>query len=160
VCPVKVHPGRKEQVSTGTKVALTPLEQPGLNGLKMRLTGILASLVVIPLAVGLAPIRNEGVSAQSVVPDSYIVRLKKEVTADQIKQHEDMFEKAAQSINRLNSIFHGYVIKASPEGLETIRNCELVRYKSTWSHRHPSRTPSHSCCPQGAHHVCVPSSHD
>ncbi|KAH6847800.1 serine protease [Chaetomium sp. MPI-CAGE-AT-0009] len=97
----------------------------------------LATSIASPIASAVAPIRNDGVSEDLVIPDTYIVRYKPKTSIDVsgIIKHEayvdDMAKKAHKKgiFNRFDIPgLQGYVAEISPAELSNLTASELIDY--------------------------------
>ncbi|KAH7323047.1 peptidase S8/S53 domain-containing protein [Stachybotrys elegans] len=102
----------------------------------MKFSATLCSLTgLVALALAGAPIKNDGVSADITIPESYIVAYKPGVDAAKRKQHEDAITKKAKKSKKNGVVetisidkFQGYVVKISSAELKDIINSDLIDY--------------------------------
>jgi hypothetical protein len=103
----------------------------------MHLTTLLlgfATSIALPLASATAPIKNDGVLAELVIPDTYIVKYKADVDILGRKKHEEDVASWARLASK-KGIFdkfdvpglQGYVAEISPSELVNLTACDLVR---------------------------------
>lgn len=113
----------------------------------MKLTALSFCFLVIispPLALGAAPIKNDGLLADLLIPDTYIVKYKSDVDYIRRKGHEEDVDGKARNANR-KGIFdkfnipglQGYVAEVPPSELMLLTNCDLV--SSSFSSPLPKR---------------------
>ncbi len=104
----------------------------------------LAVSAVSSLTLAAAPIKNDGVLASLIIPDTYIVKYKADADAARRKQHESDVHGRARNASK-QGIFdtfnipglQGYVAEIPPADLDALRNSDLVG-------RTPSSSPLHS----------------
>ncbi|KAK3386156.1 peptidase S8/S53 domain-containing protein [Podospora didyma] len=95
----------------------------------------LAALIAIPLALADVPITNEGISAEIVVADKYIVKYKAGVDATKKKQHEDAITFSARNSTKAGVTlkldidgFSGYVAELTPAEVKSLTTSSLIEY--------------------------------
>ncbi|CAM1500611.1 Fc.00g097730.m01.CDS01 [Cosmosporella sp. VM-42] len=93
----------------------------------------LAGLVGVVFAD--APIKNNGVSADITVPDSYIVTYKASASSSNRKKHEEDITQKAKGKGKEGVVdtinldgFHGYVAQIPPSELKEVVKSDLVAY--------------------------------
>lgn len=102
----------------------------------MKLTALFACLLTIidfPPALGAAPIKNDGLVADLLIPDTYIVKYKSNVDSISRKGHEEDVNGRARNASR-KGIFdklnipglQGYVAEFPPSELTLLTDCDLV----------------------------------
>jgi hypothetical protein len=81
----------------------------------------LAASITLPLTAALAPIKNEGVLADLVIPDTYIVKYKPSADILGCKDHEKDVDARAKKANRKGIVgnfdmpgLQGYIAEISP----------------------------------------------
>ncbi|EWZ27754.1 peptidase S8/S53 domain-containing protein [Fusarium oxysporum Fo47] len=102
----------------------------------MKFTTALFGLTgLVGLALAQAPIKNNEVDSEIVVPDSYIITYKSSATPSNKKRHEEAITKKAKSKDKegvVDSInldgFQGYVAEIPPSELKDVVNSDLVAY--------------------------------
>ncbi|KAK3376406.1 peptidase S8/S53 domain-containing protein [Lasiosphaeria ovina] len=94
-----------------------------------------ATLLAIPLAVADAPVKNEGISAEVVIPDKYIVKYKDNADPTKKKKHEqDVTAKAKKSkkggvVENIDiDGLSGYVAEIPSSELKDLTSSPLVEY--------------------------------
>jgi hypothetical protein len=106
--------------------------------------GVLAT-ITFPLALSAAPIKNDGLLADLLVPDTYIVKYKSNVDAIKRKGHEEDIDNRARNASR-RGIFdkftlpglQGYVAEVPPSQLILLTDCDLV--STPFSPPHPVKS--------------------
>ncbi|KAH6999385.1 peptidase S8/S53 domain-containing protein [Ilyonectria destructans] len=102
----------------------------------MKLSATLCSLTgLLGLALAAAPIKNDGISADIVVPDKYIVTYKTGTDATERKNHENGITKKAKKKNKKGVVdtidvggLHAYVVEIPPSEVKDITNSNLIEY--------------------------------
>lgn len=100
----------------------------------MKFSATLCSLTgLLGLALAAAPIKNDGISADIVVPDKYIVTYKTGTDATERKNHENGITKKAKKKNKKGVVdtidvggLHAYVVEIPPSEVKDIANSNLV----------------------------------
>ncbi|KAK3317299.1 peptidase S8/S53 domain-containing protein [Cercophora scortea] len=95
----------------------------------------LGALASIPLAIADAPIKNDGVGVDIVVPDKYIVTYKEGADPAKKKKHQEDVDKKAkknkkQGVTETIDIagLHAYVVEIAPTDLKSVLSSDLVDY--------------------------------
>ncbi len=107
----------------------------------------LAVSAVSALTIAAAPIKNDGVLASLIIPDTYIVKYKADADVAKRKQHEKDVHGRARNASK-QGIFdtfnipglQGYVAEISPSDLDALRNSDLVGTTPSSSPLRPNRT--------------------
>ncbi|KAG7285005.1 hypothetical protein NEMBOFW57_009623 [Staphylotrichum longicolle] len=95
----------------------------------------MSSFIGFPLALGAAPIKNDGLLADLLIPDTYIVKYKPNVGSIRRKSHEEDIDGKARNASR-KGIFdkftipglQGYVAEIPPSELILLTDCDLIDY--------------------------------
>jgi subtilisin family serine protease len=111
----------------------------------------LAASITLPLTAALAPIKNEGVLADLVIPDTYIVKYKPSADILGCKDHEKDVDARAKKANRKGIVgnfdmpgLQGYIAEISPSELaDLLIHSPLIDYieKDTIVKTATSNTP-------------------
>ena len=120
---------------------------------------------VSSLSLAAAPIKNDGVLASLIIPDTYIITYKAGADAARRKQHEEDVHSRAKNASKQGMIdtfdipgLQGYVAEIPPGELDTLRSSDLVGtsppphlsiltpspHRSTTSNATPSPAPPRS----------------
>ncbi|KAI9172631.1 putative oryzin precursor [Paramyrothecium foliicola] len=90
---------------------------------------------LLSLVLAGAPIKNDGISADILVPDTYIVTYKAEAKPADIKKHQDAITKKSKKKSKKGVIeainldgLQGYVAEVPPSELNEIVDSKLVAY--------------------------------
>jgi len=94
-----------------------------------------ATSVAFPLASAVAPIRNDGVLAELVIPNTYIVKYKANGDVLGRTEHEEDVDSRAKNAS-MRGIFdkfdvpglQGYVAEISPSELGNLTACDLIEF--------------------------------
>ncbi|KAK4663923.1 uncharacterized protein QC763_0080550 [Podospora pseudopauciseta] len=100
-----------------------------LNATLLGLTGLLS------LALAAVPIKNDGISADIVVPEKYIVKYKANADAGRKKKHESDITNKAKKKNKKGVVesinidgLSGYVAEIPDSELKELRDSDLIEY--------------------------------
>ncbi|KAK4641470.1 hypothetical protein QC761_0074380 [Podospora bellae-mahoneyi] len=100
-----------------------------LNATLFGLTGLLG------LALAAVPIKNDGISADIVVPEKYIVKYKANADAGRKKKHESDITNKAKKKNKKGVVesinidgLSGYVAEIPDSELKQLRDSDLIEY--------------------------------
>ncbi|CAP61944.1 uncharacterized protein PODANS_5_1630 [Podospora anserina S mat+] len=100
-----------------------------LNATLFGLTGLLG------LALAAVPIKNDGISADIVVPEKYIVKYKADADAGRKKKHESDITNKAKKKNKKGVVesinidgLSGYVAEIPDSELKELRDSDLIEY--------------------------------
>jgi hypothetical protein len=101
----------------------------------MKFSATLCSITgLIAVVLAGAPIKNDGVSVDITVPESYIVTYKAGIDAAKRKKHEDAITNKAKKSKKMGVVqtinldkLQGYIAKVSRAELLDIVNSDVVR---------------------------------
>ncbi|KAK0663411.1 peptidase S8/S53 domain-containing protein [Cercophora samala] len=102
----------------------------------MKLTAALFSLTgLLSLALAAVPITNDGISADIVVPEKYIIKYKANADAGRKKKHESDITNKAKKKNKKGVVesinidgLSGYVAEIPDSELKELRDSDLIEY--------------------------------
>ncbi|KAI5463872.1 peptidase S8/S53 domain-containing protein [Mariannaea sp. PMI_226] len=102
----------------------------------MKFTATLFGLAgLLGLALAEAPIKNNDLSSDLVVPDKYIVTYKSGIDSSQRKKHEEDITKKAKKKNKKGVVdslnlgeYKGYVVEIPPTELKDVADSNLIAY--------------------------------
>ncbi|KAK4185640.1 peptidase S8/S53 domain-containing protein [Podospora australis] len=102
----------------------------------MKFTATLCSLAgLLGLALAAVPIANDGISADVVVPDKFIIKYKTNVDAARKKKHQNDLTAKAKKKNKKGVTdtidiagLSGYIAELSPSELNDIKNSDIIEY--------------------------------
>jgi hypothetical protein len=101
----------------------------------------LLAIITFPLVLGAAPIKNDGLIADLLIPDTYIVKYKTNVDSIRRTAHEEDIDSRARNASR-RGIFdkfnipglQGYAAEVPPSELILLTDCDLVGFPFSPSH--------------------------